>query len=259
MTLRLKNKLFISTRPTESSSELTTLLSLEGATVLELPLIETKAAEITIEEKKYFLKLYQFYWVIFTSINGVRYFFDMMKEQTGSYYLPPGLKLAVIGSKTENRLKEYGYTASFVNPGSTAEEFSVSFLPYIENYNSRPVILLPLGNLARTIIQDYLKDIADCVRINIYKTVIPEYSDPDIIQRIRENRYDMIIFTSPSGIQNFLSIMPEAVNKNIRMACIGQVTYREAVEKGFDPVVTALKSSSRGIIDSILNYYISKT
>ncbi len=259
MTLRLHNKLFISTRPKDSSGELTDLLSREGATVIEFPLIEIKAAQISEKEKRYFTQPKQFHWIIFTSPNGVRYFFGILKEYTGSHSLPDEIQFAVIGEKTESILKEFGYRASFVNPGSTAEDFSKPYLNHIKAGGTKPNILLPLGNLARTTIQDQLEGAANCTRINVYNTEIPINPDRRIIQQIEEDRYDMLIFTSPSGIQNFLKAYPTSRKQNIRMVCIGPVTHNEAINNGFHPLVTAQKSSAKGIVDSILNYYISKT
>jgi uroporphyrinogen-III synthase len=78
-----------------------------------------------------------------------------------------------------------------------------------------------------------------------------------MINRIHNSRYDMIIFTSPSGIENFLKIYPEGKNKNVPMACIGSVTAAAAIENGFRPLVIAEKSTAAGIAGSIINYYIS--
>lgn len=259
MSLRLHNKLFISTRPKDSSGELTDLLTREGATVLELPLIEVKPASISEEEKNYFDQPEQFQWIIFTSPNGVRYFFMILKQQTGSHYLPDEIQFAAIGEKTESVLQDFGYQASFVNPGSTAKDFSKPFLNHLNTGSIKPNILLPLGNLAGTTIQDYLESAANCTRITVYNTEIPMNLNRSIIQQIEEDRYDMLIFTSPSGIQNFLKASPAFREQNIRMACIGPVTCNEAINRGFNPQVTAQKSSAKGIVESILNYYISKT
>jgi uroporphyrinogen-III synthase len=259
MTSRLQNKVFVSTRPKDTSDELTSLLTREGATIVEFPLIEIKATPITEQEKNYFKQPAQFNWILFTSSNGVKYFFELLLSVTGSYRLPEELRFAVIGEKTGKVLQDYGYKPSFVNPGSTAQDFSTPFLRHIKTESTKLKIMLPLGNLARTVIQDELKDAADCIRIDVYKTDAPEQFEENVVQQIKEDRYDMLIFTSPSGIKNFLKAAPCFRNKNIRMACIGPVTCHEAIENGFHPLVTAQKSSAEGIVDSILNYYISKT
>jgi uroporphyrinogen-III synthase len=259
MTSLLKQKIFISTRPKSSSGELAKLLAQEGATLFEFPLIKIKSLPLSEDEKASFYRLENFQWIIFTSPNGVTHFFEDLNTLTGSTRLPETLQIAVIGEKTERVVQSFGFTASFVNPGSTADDFSGPFYRIIQNTTTRPNILLPLGNLARTIIQEQLKDVANCTRINVYKTEIPEKFNENIVRQIEKDHYDMLIFTSPSGIRNFLQVFPGLGSKNIRMACIGPITYREARENGFQPLVVAEKSSAAGIVDSILNYYISET
>lgn len=258
MTLRLHDKLFISTRPKDSSDELAGLLSREGATVLEFPLIEIHAASISENEKSCFHKPEQFNWIIFTSPNGVRSFFRILEELTGSQQLPDNLQFAAIGIKTEAVLQGFGYRSSFVNPGSTAEDFSKPFTEHIKTAGNKPNILLPLGNLARTVIQEELKNEANCTRVDVYKTDVPRYFDEKIMQRIEKGHYDMLIFTSPSGIKNFVMSFLKIKKEDIRMACIGPITYREAIKNGFQPLVTAHNSTAQGIVESIINYYISK-
>ncbi|WP_372946819.1 uroporphyrinogen-III synthase [Mariniphaga sp.] len=259
MTLPLQNKLFISTRPAGTSGELSRLLHEAGASLLEFPLIEIKAATLSSDEQQLFSRLEQFQWMILTSPNGVRYFFEFLQELTGSQKLPESLQIAVIGDKTSKTLEKYGYRAAFVNPGSTAEDFVEPFARHIATENSKTKIVLPLGNLARNVIQDHLEKLVDCTRIDIYQTEMPEKTDKSIAKKIETNRYDMLIFTSPSGIHHFTALFPKLSKKNIRMACIGDITAGAAREKGFNPLVVAQNSSSAGIVESILNHYISKT
>jgi uroporphyrinogen-III synthase len=254
----LQNKLFISTRPAGTSDELSRLLNEAGATILEFPLIEIKPSNLSNEEKSYFTRIEEFQWLILTSPNGVHYFFEILKKVKGNQHLPETLQVAVIGKKTQKTLAKFGYSAAFVNPGSTAEDFAEPFSSHIKASGTKPKVILPLGNLARTVIQYHLEKLADCTRINVYLTEMPETMNTDIADRIENEKYDMLIFTSPSGIQNFMKLFPELVIQKIRMACIGKTTANAALEKGFRPLVVAQNSSSAGIVESILNYYISK-
>jgi uroporphyrinogen-III synthase len=259
MKLPLQNKLFISTRPAGTSGELSRLLHEAGASLLEFPLIEIKPASLSSEEKQLFSRLEQFQWMIFTSPNGVRYFFEILQEVTGTQKLPESMQIAVIGDKTSKTLKKYGYNPTFVNPGSTAEDFAEPFARHIAAEKLKPKVVLPLGNLARTVIQDHLKKLADCTRIDIYQTEMPEKVNKIIAEKIETNLYDMLIFTSPSGIYHFTELFPKLNKKNIRMACIGDITAGAARQKGFEPLAVAQSSSPEGIVESILNYYIIKT
>ena len=251
----LKNKLFISTRPAGRSDEMKRLFENAGAELLEMPLIKIEPLPVSAEEISLLKYIEQFDWLILTSTNGVFYFFEELNNISAKKKLPGHLKIAVIGDKTQKKLEEYGYSPDFVNPGNMAEDFSEAFLKHLQKEKTQPNILLALGELARTVIQNQLKEIANCTRINFYTTVIPEKVDPNILKRIEEDRYEMLIFTSPSGIKNFLKITRTKQLNKLRVACIGDTTARTARENKIEPLVVAQKASAKGLIDSIINYY----
>ena len=64
-------------------------------------------------------------------------------------------------------------------------------------------VLLPLGNLASGIPELILSEISVPMRINVYKTVKTDIPDNGSIGLIKNNSYDLILFTSPSGVVNF--------------------------------------------------------
>jgi len=255
MSLLLRDKIFISTRPEGQSGELTQLFSNAGATVVEMPLVNIHPIQLTNLEIKYFKELHHFNWLIFTSTNGVRYFFENLNKIQGHQQLPESLQIAVIGLKTEQVLNGFGYKASFTNPGSTGEDFACAFIQLIKHENQKLTVLLAFGNLARTVIQDQISEVALCTRINLYQTESPESLDEKVMQLILDDNYEMLIFTSPSGVKNFLKLAGKIQPEKIRMACIGDTTSKTASENNIIPRVVAENSSAAGLFESILNCY----
>lgn len=250
----LKNKVFISTRPQGQSDELARLFAGAGGRLIEMPLIQIQPAELSAEEKKWLSELEKFQWLVFTSPNGVRYFFETL----GSQKLPQSLQIGVVGNKTEKVLNQFGYHADFVNPGNTGEDFAEAFLREIKDEKKKPSVLLSLGNLARNVIEDKLKNYASCFRINIYETVSPENADENVLEMIKNDQYEMVIFTSPSGIENFLSLKNNIKKNRLRIASIGKTTAKSATENGIEPVVVAEEPSAKGLVQSIIKYYEQK-
>ena len=76
MGAELKDKIFISTRPANGADELPGLFANAGATLLEMPLIEIFSKPLNDPEKQAISNLEEFQWLIFTSSNGVKYFFQ---------------------------------------------------------------------------------------------------------------------------------------------------------------------------------------
>jgi uroporphyrinogen-III synthase len=74
-------------------------------------------------------------------------------------------------------------------------------------------------------------------------------------QLILSDQYEMLLFTSPSGIRNFLKLAGEIQPEKIRIACIGETTANAAIENNISPLAVAEKSTVTGLFDSVLNYY----
>jgi uroporphyrinogen-III synthase len=117
-------------------------------------------------------------------------------------------------------------------------------------------ILLPLGNLAPDTIQDKLSSRAHIIRVNVYYTRKPALVNREPIERIEADRYDLILFTSPSGVKNFAEVMgPALMTPELRIASIGEVTTRAVESYGSVCLVTAKKPTYEDLALEILNYY----
>lgn len=256
MSKLLENKVFISTRPAGQSAELENLLSEESAVLISMPTIDVRPLPLNEEAWLHLKNLDIFNWIVFTSPNGLRYFFAALFELQNNYVLPEHLKIAVVGKKTAAHLECYGTSASFINLGNTAEDFSADF---IHRVNPGDKVLFPIGNLARSVIEDQISKKATCVRILFYETVLPETVNDNSLQLILEDQYDMIVLTSPSSCNNLLHLLSGKIDPStLRLVCIGQTTSAEVIRNGIEPLITAGTANSQGIYSAILNYFQKK-
>lgn len=252
----LENKIFISTRPVGQSAELENLLADESATLISMPTIEIKPLPLDEFSVSQLKNLAAFNWIVFTSPNGLKYFFARLFEIQNNYGLPEHLKIAVVGKKTAAHLECYGTSASFINLGNTAEDFVADFFHRV-NLGER--VLFPIGNLARTVIEDKISKKAVCTRILFYETILPETVDNKALQLISNDQYNMIVLTSPSSCTNLLQLLPEKTDlQKLRLVCIGQTTSSEVIRNGIEPLITAGTANSQGIYSAILNYFQKK-
>ena len=252
----LENKVFISTRPADQSAELEKLLSEESATLVSMPTIEVRPLPLGEFAWQHLKNLDSFNWVVFTSPNGLRYFFARLFELQNHYGLPEHLKIAVVGKKTAASLECYGTSASFINLGNTAEDFVADFFHRV-SLGER--VLFPIGNLARTVIEEKISKKAECTRILFYETVLPEVINNEALNLITEDKYDMIVLTSPSCCSNLLHLVSGKIDPvKLRLVCIGQTTSAEVIRNGLEPLITAGTANSQGIYSAILNYFQKK-
>lgn len=256
MSKLLENKVFISTRPAGQSAELESLLSEESATLISMPTIEIRPLELDEFSWLQLKNLESFNWIVFTSPNGLRFFFDRLFDLQKHYGLPEQLKIGVVGKKTAAHLECYGTSAEFINLGNTAEEFAADF---INRVGTGERVLFPIGNLARSVIEDRISKKAICTRVLFYETVMPSEISNEALSLIISNQYDMIILTSPSGCSNLLQLVSGKMDTaTLRLVCIGQTTAAEVIRSGLEPLITAGMANSQGITSAIINYFQKK-
>jgi uroporphyrinogen-III synthase len=250
---KLQNKVFISTRPKGKSEDLKRWFAEEGATLLEFPMIEIQPVPLSGKMEKILNDLSRFDWLVFTSPNGIRCFFEQLKTVQDNYSLPENMKIATVGKKTAAKLALYGHSARFINHGQTGDEFSEELY---EQVTDGQQVLLPVGNLARHLIEEKLAGKAEVVRLEVYQTVMPEVINGDILRRIEADDYELMIFTSPSGIDNFRLLTENIITPSaLRIACIGFTTAKAAGNYGIEPVLVASMSNSEGLMVAIADHY----
>ena len=120
-------------------------------------------------------------------------------------------------------------------------------------------MLFPIGTLARSVIEDKISKKAECTRILFYETVLPETINEKALNLIIQDKYDMIVLSSPSSCNNLLQLINgKADPTTLRLVCIGQTTAVEVIHNGLEPLITAATANSQGIFNSILNYFHKK-
>jgi len=113
-----------------------------------------------------------------------------------------------------------------------------------------------LGDIAPDTLLARISKIANVTRINVYKTLKTVVTDNEPIERIKNNCYDLVLFTSPSGVMNFAdTVGTEYINPELRVASIGRVTTCAAEQYGLICKITAETSTYEGLANEIINYY----
>jgi len=256
--MMLNEKILISTVSADKSSRIREIFEPLGAAVVDFPMTEIQSAGITEDDIKALKFIKKYHWIIFTSPNGVIHFYKLLKETTGISGIPSGIKTAAIGIKTASELEKRGRKPDYMGKGSTSEDLAneLSAMDSIKGCN----ILLPLGNLAASALEEKLNSSANVLRINVYDTVMRNITNDEPARLIRENRYHMVLLTSPSGVSGFADALGNEISLgSIRAASIGKVTSAAAEQYGIRCLVTAARSTYEGLAEEIVNYYTTNT
>lgn len=245
----LHKKTIISTRPSGRSSELKNLFEQNGGKLLELPMIEIAATSISEQERAILGDLSQFEWIIFTSVNGVKYLFEHIEQ------LPKESKVISIGSRTTAELEQHNINVSYQNSGNTSIEL-LNQLKQVIPQDGNQNMLLITGNLATNRLKEGLHKAGTMKRVDVYKTIAPQRYDSAIVQQINQNNFDMIIFTSPSGVKHFIEKFSTTINCNtMPSCCIGNITATALKQRGINPTLVAPKATPEAIYNCIEKYF----
>ena len=248
----LKDKKVLVPRGAGQAKSFSQLVEKYGGISIEIPLIAFRPIEINQRLQTAMDNIDTYDWIIFTSNVTVETFFSFKKIE--EFVVFP--KIAVIGKKTEEVLNEQGLKAEFVPSAYVAEVFVEEFLPFVAKGSK---ILLPKGNLAREYISSSLiKNGAHVDEIVIYETYMPNESREKLAKMLSADELDILMFTSPSTVDHFMSVVQEykleSHLENCVIGCIGPVTEKKLLSYGLPVHAAPEEYTVKEMIKSTIQY-----
>lgn len=250
----LSNKTFIVTRTRDQASVLTKKLKSYGANVIEVPTIEIKDPEDkyqSVDDSIEKLGQGKYDWMIFTSPNGVKRFFIRVEKNGYDSRIFADTKICVIGPATEMELKKHGLSADLMPDDYKAEGIVEKLI------EKKPKnVLIARAKEARDVLPDELGKISKVDIAVTYQTVMPGESKELLEKTLKDEKVDMVTFTSSSTALNYSKmVMDRSQLKGIKFASIGPITTETARNLGFEVAVEAEKFTIDGLVEAILEYY----
>lgn len=246
-TYPLENKKIVVTRPMDSVGEFVSLLYEEKAIPIIFPTIETVRCELSDEHIEMIKNLERYDILIFTSVKGVLYFFELIKTMKLNY--PKDRKTYAIGPATGRKLKGYGVD-SVIIPEEFVAESLLEILKDVENKS----ILIPRAKRAREVLPVELERRGAIVHVvPIYDTVTKKYEELPSFDDV-----DVFTFTSPSTFLAFLEILSDRARDVLSgkiIASIGPVTSRAIVKSGYRVDIEAKEHTVKGLVEAMKAYF----
>lgn len=251
----LHGRSVVVTRPRHQAHGMAEKLRGFGAQVVLIPAIriEPRAELSRLDHALENLDSYR--WVVFTSVNGVRITWDLLRKRGMSSEAFHSSRVAAIGPATARALRSRGVEPNFVPDEFVAEKVAAG-IPDVDG--SR--ILLPRAAGARPVLPEQLEARGAAVdEISIYHSVRGDATD-QAIDQLRSG-VDVVTFTSPSTAENFTDIVsevgldPNQLPGSPLIACIGPITAGAARELGYQTAVTASRYTADGLVDALVKHY----
>ncbi|MBW4516981.1 MAG: uroporphyrinogen-III C-methyltransferase [Timaviella obliquedivisa GSE-PSE-MK23-08B] len=195
--LPLTGKTIIVTRAAGQSSQFTHLLEEQGATVVEMPALEIGQPSSWEALDTAIAQISQFDWLILTSTNGVNYFFERLLAQGKDARALAGIKVAVVGQKTADSLKQYGIQPDYVPPDFVADSL-IEHFP--ENDLAGLKILFPRVETGgrEVLVKEFVAKKAIVTEVAAYQSICVQEISPEVLNKLSD--VDVITFASSKTV-----------------------------------------------------------
>ncbi|MBD6615229.1 uroporphyrinogen-III C-methyltransferase [Komarekiella sp. 'clone 1'] len=210
--LPLAGKTILVTRSVGQSSQFSDRLTASGAKVIEMPALEIGPPSSWEALDHAIAHLSDFNWLILTSTNGIDYFFERLTTQGKDARALTGVKIAVVGEKTAQRLKQRCIQPDFIPPNFVADSLVENFP---EQLSGKKVLFPRVESGGREIlVKELTAKGAEVIEIAAYQSRCPSSMPPAAELAIQNHALDVITFASSKTVQFFCQLTASKFSQN---------------------------------------------
>lgn len=242
------------TRTRDQNSELRDKLETLGAEVLELPLIGISKDVDKQSFVEIATELGSYDWIVFTSANGVRYFFEDFLKGFKDIRALGLLRFACVGKATAREIERHHIRVECMPDTATGESLADALIA-TGSLDSAKVIVVT-GNLNRdTLVRKLEAGGAIVDRLLLYRTEKTDLMQDPVADDFRQKGADAILFASSSAVQSFseqsaaLALADGA--KRPLAGSIGPQTSETMKKVGLSVAFEAKKPSLDALLDAL--------
>ncbi len=252
--LPLSGRRVVVTRARAQAVELCEKLHALGAEVLGLPLVEIRPQVDRETMIEIFAEIGRYDWLVFTSANGVRHFFDLFFKAFRDLRALGVMRLACVGKATARPVGALHLEVEICPETETAEALADALIATGSLENAK--VLVITGNLNRDTLILQLEAAGAIVDgFQVYENVRTDLAGVPAAEDFRRRGADAVLFASASAVQAFVAqataLQPAGGGRRSLVGSIGPKTSDairkaglrvdfEAKESTLDALVAAL-------------------
>ncbi|MDH4231623.1 MAG: uroporphyrinogen-III C-methyltransferase [Nitrospirota bacterium] len=234
-----------------------------GAEVIQFSTVEIVPPEDWDELDRGIDTIESYDWLVFTSSNGVDYFFRRFFERDRDIRELKGLKICAIGTKTAASIKKFGIRVDLIPGTFNAEGLIEAFTDPQGAESIKPgalplegkKFLLPRAEVAREIFPEKIRELGGAIDVPVaYRAVKPEKHGKMLRRFLKEGRVTIATFTSAATFNNFREILGEDADELLRsvaIAVIGPVTAKAIEKAGLRVHIMPREATVEAMVDEI--------
>lgn len=255
----LFGRTIVVTRAREQASESASLFARKGARVIQFPTIKIHPLEDLRKLDEAVAGISRYGWLVFTSVNGVRFFRERLYALNLDARALCGVKIAAIGPATAKAVEHMGVRADLVPSSYVAEGVAQDMLA-LGMKGQR--VLIPRAREARDVLPKALRDAgANVDVVAAYENVPSEENRDAVLTALNDGSIDCITFGSSSTVRNFIASIPlEKLQKypKVRFAAIGPVTAKTMRDMGLNVDIQPKEFTIPALVDAVCAAFAHK-
>ncbi|BAQ60878.1 uroporphyrinogen-III methyltransferase [Geminocystis sp. NIES-3708] len=257
----LAGETILVTRAVSANSQFREMLEAKGGIVLEFPALVIKPPSSWQQLDHAIANIEEYDWLILTSANGVEYFFERLHHLGKDKNDLKIIKIAVVGTKTEQYLQKYNLKADFIPPDFIADSLVENFP---ETLQGQKILFPRVESGGREIlVQELSQKGAKITEIPAYQSGCPDFIDETAWDAIRNEVISVVTFASSKTVRNFYRLVNQAlINhpnlslhsllKNITIASIGPQTSLTCQELFQRVDIEAKEYTLEGLVNALI-------
>ena len=236
------------TRPRDQADGLIARLTELGAGVLTQAAIEISDPPDWQSVDAAIKDLSSYDWLVFSSANGVRRFFDRLASLGFDTRQLGGVRLAAIGPATTDALGQYHLNVDVQPEEYRAEALAAALAPGAANQR----VLLARASRGREVLAEQLSAAgAQVDQIIVYQSTDVAAADDDIAAALRDGQIDFVTVTSSAIARSLVGLFGDALRKT-RLITISPLTSETLAEFGHQAAAEASEYTTDGVVDALL-------
>lgn len=244
----LSGRRVLVTRAKAQASALSEQIRAAGGEPVELAVIRIAPPDSWEPLDAAIERLAEYRWLVLTSANGVESFVSRLPAPGA---LPPGLRVAAVGSATARALAAAGIRVDLIPPEYRGAALPGAMAPLLAPGDR---VLMPRGDMADPALAERLAALGAVVDdVVAYRTLTGGPDDAAVIAALESRSMDYVTFTSSSTVTGLLQVVGGPARlAGARIACIGPETAKAAQSSGLTVHLVAKEATVPGLVAALI-------
>jgi uroporphyrinogen III methyltransferase/synthase len=196
------------------------------------------------------LSVYQ--WLVFTSVNGVRFFFRRLLETGRDLRALSAVRLAAIGPSTADALRSFHLAPDLIPTRFCSESLAAA----LRERAGGQRVLLVRADRGRELLREELAQTAQVDQIAVYCQVESDLAGSEGLSLLRNGQLDYVTLTSSNIARSVIRALDQGsrdriVTGQVGLVSISPVTSETVRDMGLSVAAEATEYTTKGLIEAL--------